>query len=521
MMGRSSSFLGLAVSDRSVACAELAPAGGGAAAAGERHTVRRTATFTFPEGLALDNPGALGQALATFLRQKRFTATRAVVGVPARWLIAMEREVPPADEQQARATLRLQAERLAVAESGDVVFDFAGRTSTSAVSKVLLVGMVRDRLVNVEQMMDAAGMSVAAITSTGLTLASCAAGARGGKDAQAGGQGGLLFLGRGGGEVVWRHDGAPRMLRHVAFVMNGHGMPPIGPVAAELHRAVAMAASNGAAGQELLLLDGVGMPAEQVDQLAARLGLPVKASNGADVLKLRVDPGAAADAEAGENPAAAVGRFAPAMSLALAAAKPELLPLDFKHSRLTPLPVRRIGRAAMWGIGIGAVLLISIVALFVTVNQRENELAALDAQLKGIGDPIKTAQAQVDRLKLGRGFFEARPPALGCLREITLAFRDDERIWVTSFNFRDTGRGTLAGKAADQRFVLGLLDRLKNNPGFADVKLVEMQTDARSREVSFSMTFAFNAAANAATANAPSANTNSNTRTAPAAAAAE
>src|SRR6185436_17616624 len=134
MMGRSTSFLGLAVTDHAVACAEVSAT-----------SVRRTAIFTFGPEATLDQPAVAGEALAKFLRQKGFTANRAIAGVPARWLIAVEKEVPPADEEQTRALLRLQAERLAVAESGDVVFDFAGRANSSAPSKVLLVGMLRQR----------------------------------------------------------------------------------------------------------------------------------------------------------------------------------------------------------------------------------------------------------------------------------------------------------------------------------------------------------------------------------------
>src|SRR5438477_10424922 len=159
MMGRPSSFLGVAVSDHSIACAEVT------VTHGDRRAVRRTAVFVFPPEASLDTPDAAGQALASFLRQKRFTATRAVVGVPARWLIAVEKEVPPANEEQTRATLRLQAERLAVAEHGEVVFDFAGRANPMAASKVLLVGMLRQRMDKVERMLDAAGLTVLAVTS--------------------------------------------------------------------------------------------------------------------------------------------------------------------------------------------------------------------------------------------------------------------------------------------------------------------------------------------------------------------
>jgi hypothetical protein len=486
-MGRSSSFLGVAVSDQWATCAEISLGGG------DRRTVRRTATFTFPADVTLDSPDALGQAFAAFLRQKRFTASRVVVGVPARWLIAIEKEVPPADDQQARAMLRLQAERLAVAEHGDVVFDFAGRTSSSAISKVLLVGMAREKLNRVEQMMDAAGMSVVAITSTGLTLAAAASRAKG-MERDGGGGGGVLMLGRSGGEVIWRHDGAPRMLRHVAYLMNGHGHPPIAPLGAELHRAVAFAAANGDVASELLVVDGVGLPAEQVSQLSTRIGVPIRADDGVKALRVEVDPNAAADKETDAEPAATVGRFAPAMSLALAAAKTELLPLDFKHSRLTPAPAQRISRAQMWGIAIGATLIIALAALYLTVRAKESMLAELDRDLKAKKDEIDQARADVERVKYGRSYFEARPPILDMMRELSLTFGETERIWVTSVGYREGNRFTVSGKSADPKTPVNVADRMRANPRFSDVRMPSgiVEADPKTREVSFTVSFQFN-----------------------------
>jgi len=481
-MGRSTSFLGVAVSDRSVTCAEVS------IGSGDRRTVRRTATFVFPPDATLDSPDALGQALAAFLRQRKFTASRVVAGVPARWLIAIEKEVPPADEQQARSMLRLQAERLAVAEHGDVVFDFAGRTSSSTISKVLLVGMVRDKLHRVEQMMDAAGMSVVAITSTGLTLAAAAARAKG-MDSPGGG---LLMLGRNGGEVIWRHDGAPRMLRHVAYLMNGHGHPPIAPLGAELHRAVAFASSNGDVAKELLVVDGVGLPAEQVTQLADRIGVNVRADDGVKSLRVSVDPGAQSEKE-GDEPAT-VGRFAPAMSLALAAAKPELLPLDFRHSRLAPAPPQRLSRLQVWGIAIGTIVVLGLVTLYFTVRSKEHTLADLEGQLKTMKSDVTAAQSNVDRVKYGRGYFENRPPILDVMRELSMTFGDSERIWVTSIGYREGNRFTISGKASDPKTPVNFSDRLRANPHFSDVRMPSgiVEADPKTREVSFTVSFQFN-----------------------------
>ena len=211
MILRSSTFLGIAVGDRTIGCAEVSSSAG-------RRAVRKAATLTLPPGMTLDTPEAVGAALKAFLRENGFTSSRAVVGVPAKWLIARENEVPPADREQVRSMLALAAERLSAAESSDLVFDYAGQIDASPAGprRVLLVAMLKNRLDQLDKAMDAAGVSVAAVTSTALVLAETAR--QSGQDLP------MLMLGRQGAEMVLHHAGTPRVLRHLSVVaQNGHG----------------------------------------------------------------------------------------------------------------------------------------------------------------------------------------------------------------------------------------------------------------------------------------------------------
>jgi hypothetical protein len=482
MIGRNANFLGLAIGERAVVCAEVAVRGstGG--------TARRTATFALPAELSLDaSPESVGAVLGAFLREHKFTATRCVVGVPARWLIAVEREVPPSDDTAARAMLRLQAERLAVAESGEVVFDFAGKPNSSAVSKVLLVGMLRQRLERIEKIAEAAGLDLEAVTSTGLALAACASGKN---------EGGLLVLTRGGGEIVWRHDNAPRMLRHVAVsAMNGHGPVNMAPLTAELRRAVTLAKTNGG-GRDLLLLDGLGLEDAQVSELSDRLGVKLKSGRNTDVCGIASDPSAPAPSDHHNPPA----RYAPAMSLALAGARAELRPVDFKHSRLAPEKVSRFGARGSWGMVLGGLALLGVIALYVLAYQRQNQLDELNAKLKEYKPDVAAAQSNIDRFKYARGFFQTRPPVLDCLAELSKAFGEHDRAWVKTLVLPANGKGTINGQAADDAVVLEVVERIKKNPRFTDVKGPNtQQADPRSREVSFTVTFTFNAVEHAGT----------------------
>jgi hypothetical protein len=351
----------LAITDRAVTCAEVS-------VAGARRTVRRTATFVIPTDLSLATPVPLGQALQSFLRQQRFTPTRAVVGIPARWLIAVEKELPPADEAAAHAAMRLQAERLAVSENGELVFEYAGRVDETSASRVLLVGTRQQQLDGITAVCEAAGLNVVAITSTGLTLAnSC-------KSSRTTARSWCSVA--AGAEMIWRAGGEPRMLRYVTLTMNGHGTPPIAPLAAELRRAVALARTNGQTpANDLLLLNGVGLPRDEVKELADRLGVRVRPESGRTLWASRASypPMAQPSSEA-------VDEYAPAMALALAGADPALLPMDFRHSRLAPPQPKRLERKAIWGIVLGALALIAIVALYVSVHQRQGELDGLNAR---------------------------------------------------------------------------------------------------------------------------------------------
>jgi Tfp pilus assembly protein PilN len=475
MLGRSSNVLGLAFSERAIACAELS-------VQGTRRSVRHTAVFSLGAEASYEQPRALGEALASFLKEKGFTATRAVVGVPARWLFAVEKELPPASEETAAATLRLQAERLAIAESGEVVCDFVGKTSTSAASRVLLVGMLKTRLAHIEQVIEAAELSLEAVTSNGLAVASCAA--------RTDGDGPLLVLAPSGAEMVVRSGGSPRMLRHVPFTMNGHGVPPIAPLGPELRRAVTL--SPGDKGREMLLVDAIGVRMGDVKELSERIGIGVRSTHGLQLLGI-TPPAAGTNGDA-EHPAM---RFAVPLSLALAGSGGSGapgLPLNFRDSRLAVAPPRRFSRPMVWGVLLGVALLIGIASLFWSVQSEQSELDTMTATLAKMKPDLKDAQARVDRAIYGRGFFQPyRTPVLDCLRAITESFRDQDRIWASSFSIRETGRnGILAGRAADQKTVRDLSDRMKQSGHFSDVKLQDMrEADPRTHEQTFSIAFEF------------------------------
>ena len=272
---------------------------------------------------------------------------------------------------------------------------------------------------------------------------------------------------------------------------NGNGMPAIGPLGAELRRALAMNLGSGTPNSEMLLLDGVGLDAQHVADLSTRSGLAMKSGDGLKLLGVSTDP--SVTSRVGNEPEQdSLASFAPAVSLALSAAKPEQLPLDFSHSRLAPITGRRLGRNGL--LGIVAVLLAigMVVYLYVQMNKSQHQLDTINAQLKSMEKESSTAQITVDRVTFASGYYDQRPSMLESLRQLTSMFKDDEKIWVTTFNLKDDGKGSVLGKSADQDTALKLIERVKKNPKFSDLEHLDVhEIDTRTHMWQFSFNFTY------------------------------
>jgi len=462
--------LGLVVGERSIIAAEVA------VARDKRH-VKRTAQFIFPDDQSLEKPEELGTALAQFLRQNHFSSSRAVIGVPARWLMARDKDIPPATAEAAASTLRLQAERHTSAD--DLVFDYAGQPDSKKPRKVLLAAMRKPQMDRLQRMADAAGLRLLGITSATLALAGAATNAPSSL---------LLTIAPDAMELAARHEGTPVLLRHLAStgpesLRNGAAQDVAAMIGGEVKRVVTLMPQNGDGGERSITLwDSTGLSDHELPVLQDRAGLAVQ--NLVDLKTLGITAA---------TPDAA--RYAPAVALALSAAE-KRLPLDFLHSRLATAKESRIGRRTVWAAIFGALIVGLIVFLVVDLHQREAQLKELTAKLDNLKPDITSAEKQTQKVSYGRGWYENRPSMLECLREITRAFRDDEPIWVASFTLRDNHKGTLKGRTADRKFVTdpqGLIDRLQKNRNFSDVRVQELrEVGGTSRDFSFSLNFIFN-----------------------------
>ncbi len=458
---RYNKILGLSLGEQSLLAAEVQ--------SGDKPAIKRMAEFVYPAGASLNEPAALGKALALFLQAKQFSAKHAVVGLPAKWMVAKPKEVPATDAATLADILRLQVEGEFSSELKELVYDFAGEGGAS----VMLVATQRKHVDNAAAMCEAAGVLAVAVTPSAVALGSATS--RGiAKNAM------VLGIGKDGSEFTAQHGPTPVALRQLRGASTG-----------ELRRAIAAVPSNGSPA-ELVLWDSGAM-----DSAALVRGLGFTVRNG-ELSSLGVDASVTPDTGQAR-------RFAPAVAVALEAMDDRTLAIDFLHSRLATPKKAIIPKWAMYTAGALLLAILISVWAYNDLQSKQNQLSTDKAKLAQMKPQIDSADAFVSKVSFARGWQSTDPRYVACVKDITTALPKDEATYATSLLVRElttiakggkvvnTGHlaGTMYGKTTDQQHVLGVIDGLKQNTAFSDVKPGGTQDGGRGREVSFSITFVY------------------------------
>ncbi len=467
-------ILGLAVTERSITAAEVGVVHG-------RRTVLGAAEFPMVPGEAAPDPAQLGQALRQFLRQHHLSGSRCVIGLGARWLVAKEKSLPPTAPDMLAGVLAIATEREFASDPKDLAFDYCNPVGSAQGQSVFLVAAPRRSVDHAVATAQAAGLKVAAVTSTTMALASATGGPPNARRL-------VLYLSPTAAELSLQSEGGFRLLRRLPV-----SPPPdaaagsdaadgwIESLAGELGRVVALLpGAKTPQDLDLLIWNASGLPAAAMGALGKRVPLRTR---------LCALP---ADLEIADGPAAPAGELAAAAALALAGLNRPMLTVDFLHSRLTPRKTVVLRKKAVWAAVLAAAVLVAGVVLLLDWRSEVREVQDLKDQLDGMKEALTAARDVVDKASLAQGWYDRRPKHLDCLRELTLAFPAEGKIWATSLAIGEDMRILVSGKASDERAVLEVLDRLKASPGFSDVKpLYIREVGGGARDVSFAISLSF------------------------------
>jgi hypothetical protein len=325
----------------------------------------------------------------------------------------------------------------------------------------------------------AAGLRVLSVTSSAIALAAAADGSQASRRV-------VLHVCPGGTEVAIASSDAPPTVQRLSAVLFGgadaESHARFGEqLAGELRRlALLWPGSGGPDGSsELVVPTGVGLCPADTASLADRVSLPVRSIACPDGL----DGG-----EALSDPDS--GRYAAAASLAMAGVSGAEPSFDLLHSRLAPRSGRGLGRKALWAAAAAAVLLIAVIAMLLGWRSNVHAAGELEARLAEMSDSVAQASEIVEKTSAARPWYQPTPQYLECMRELTLAFPEEGTIWATSLGVGEDLRVTLEGKAVSEVAVLEVLDRLRENPRFSDVRYGR-ESSGSQREVSFAMSCRF------------------------------
>jgi Tfp pilus assembly protein PilN len=460
-----SKVLGLAIGQKSILVAEVSSKGG-------KQSVTHFGEFVFPEGVSLGHPDKLGPALAQFLKSKHFTTRDAVIGLPAKRLVTRRKEIPAASLAVAASSLRLQAEGEFSSELDNLVMDFAGTPSAAEATTVLLVATNKVIIDECEAMARAAGLKVHGITSTGAALGRATS-------RLPGGDGWVLSLGSTSAELVVQHGSDPAHLGHLN-VMGG-APEAIGVLAGEIRRTMASIPKNGTPATLALWNSGTSEDPRSI--LAQRLSMPVTAPE----LRTLV---------AGDGGAE---QFVPAVTLALTAMEPAGLPLDFLHSRLAPPKEPAISTIKLLGIVSGILVLGAIVAGFLFLKGKSDELGTLQEQIKKQSAQVQQATLDKKRYTDAVKWIPKGPHYIAVLKDVTRVFpAQANTIWVQSLQRlpMEGDQWEISGFATDRLWASQVAQNLNDAEDakgkiFSQAALKILEPDAQQKQL-FKYTIRFN-----------------------------
>ncbi len=472
-------ILGLAVDEFGVVVAEVGVRSG-------RPEVRRVGQHLFAEKLGSDNGKALGQTLRQFLRTNHFSLKDAVVGIPTKWVVAREITAPPANADAVAGMLGIQAERTFSLNSGELIFDYCGRTSTSASSKVLLLAARRQMVDQIKELAAAAGLHVQAVTVSALAMGKATS-----SDPLKQRYG--VYTRPSYCELWSQLNGTPRSIKHLAMPsLNGTPDAHTQWLTAAIQQEIMISsAQDQRPPYEVTIYDGASLGEGTIDRLNEQLGSQATVTDGSVALA----SAGLRSAERVEPSSTVAATTVAAAAVAMTAVGTERPCVDFLNPRIGRQKASPRKRAVTWAVIAGVILLGLIGVAIAGWQSKRADIALYTEQLELIADDVSVARELKERLSYASSWTSQDPRFLECLRQLTLAFPESPSVWATSLAIGETSDGSLIGRALDEQSFYEVLNNIKGNAAFSDVKMMYLRdAGGSSREKAFAVTFKFQGA---------------------------
>jgi hypothetical protein len=463
--------LGLAVEEDSLVAAEIYRRK-------EGFTIGKRARFELPEGASFDRPQPLGEALKHLLRDGGFAARKVVVGIPLKWMMAREMTLPPSPAHAVKGALKIHAEREFSLSPEDLALDYTGVFHADAPSRLVLSAMLKKRMDQIQEIVKSAGLEVLSIAPSSAVLFDLA-GRNGSATAH---PRFALLMRRTHAELLVRIGDE---IMDVKYFQRHAESETV--FLADLRRAI-FSCLKGPPGNDketIWLWSESGDLKNDAREIDAVLP-PGMTAQGLPLAGILEDFGLKHDEKD-------LDLFVPSLALGLKMFRePAPSVPDFLNSRMEAKVGRIEKRHVRLAILVICALLVFLVGTVFSWKKNVNEVAELNKTLAGMQADVDIARDVVGKVSKVRKWYGKRPRVLDCIRELTLVFPEEGRVWSSSLALNEEMDGIISGKATNEEGVIEVMDKMKKSAYFKDVQMIYMRDSGNeSQEISFSMSFIF------------------------------
>lgn len=463
-------FIGLAIEDNAILAADVRRDKG-------RFQVSHVKTFVFPEGLSFKNPEGLGKALGQFLQENGFSAKKALIGIPAKWLMIREKVVPAATEESIAGILKIYAEREFSLSPEELALDYAGIAGDEGSSRIFLSAMLKGNLDRAILAVRWAGLDVLSVTVSSAVVFSRMRNLTFPPAPQF-----FLYLREGFAEFLARDGDVTVDVKHIGKDLKKETPSFI----TELRRIISGYSNNflkEGSGQVLVWNASSGAVRGELKALAEAMPANIKVVDGNSqpfVDKLGIQGLEDGDA------------FIAPVMFAGAYNRPNGYYIDFLNSRMNLKGSVIKRNQVLWASTAAVCVLVLLSVAFFMWKTGKRDVSELREGLDGMKWEIAAAKEVIQKVNMAAGWYSERPEILDCIKALTMAFPEEGTIWITNLALTEEMNGVMSGRASDEKSVIDILDKLKGNELFYDVQMISLQDNSsHSQEVSFSMNFSY------------------------------
>lgn len=463
-------FIGLAIEDNAILAADVRRDK-------DRFLVSHVKAFVFPEGISFKIPEELGKALGQFLQENMFSAKKAVIGIPAKWLMIREKVVPSATEESIAGILKIYAEREFSLGPEELSLDYAGIAGNEGSRRIFLSAMLKGNLDKAILAVRWAGLDVLSVTVSSAVVFSGIHDVSFPPAPQF-----FLYLREGFAEFLVRDGDVTVDVRHIGKDLKKETRSFI----IELRRIISSYSNNSlkeGGGQLLVWNASSGAVRGELKALAEAMPADIKVVDGnsqpfADKLGIQ-------GLEGGD------AFIAPVM-FAGAYNRQDAYYTDFLNSRMNLKGSVIKRNQVLWASASAVCVLVLLSTVFFMWETGKRDVSELRGGLDSMKGEVAAAKEVIQKVNMAAGWYSERPGILDCIKELTTTFPEEGTIWITNLALTEEMNGVMSGRASDEKSVIDILDRLKANELFYDVQMIYLQDNSsHSQEVSFSMNFSY------------------------------